>query len=156
MVVANLEYIGKNLEIVELKDGRHCTVVMVCDWVKANYRGRNATVRKDEWGFTLANFNSMVLFGYESFAFSIHCDQVFFLDEDEEPGWKVVLRTEVWGRRIDSKMEEEEEIPIFSMGSDSVSVGLRAPETIPETTLDPIPTGRHIQLNEILNEVVEE
>ena len=46
VVDANLEYIGQILEIVELNYGRHCTVLLVCDWVKANYRGRNATLKK--------------------------------------------------------------------------------------------------------------
>ena len=115
-VDANLEYIGQILEIVELNYGRHCTVLLVCDWVKANYRGRNATVKKDEWGFTMANFNSLVPFGYESFAFPVHCDQVFFSDDEDEPGWRVVLRTEVRGRRIDSEMEEEEEAEIVCNG----------------------------------------
>jgi hypothetical protein len=124
--------------------------------VKANYRGRNATVKKDEWGFTIANFNAMVPFGYESFAFPVHCDQVFFSDVEEEPGWRVVLRTEVRGRRIDSDRTEEEEIPMFAMGSDIDFAGLRAPDIIPETEADPLPTGRDIRLNDILNEVLGE
>jgi hypothetical protein len=156
VVDANLEYIGQILEIVELNYGRHCTVLLVCDWVKANYRGRNATVKKDEWGFTLANFNTMVPFGYESFAFPIHCDQVFFSDVEEEPGWKVVLRTEVRGRRVDNDIEEDDPIPMFAMGADVDFEGLRAPEIMPETHQDPLPTGRDIRLNDILNEVLGE
>jgi hypothetical protein len=156
VVDANLEYIGQILEIVELNYGRHCTVLLVCDWVKANYRGRNATVRKDEWGFTLANFNTMVPFGYESFAFPIHCDQVFFSDVEDEPGWRVVLRTEVRGRRIDNNIEDEVVNPMFDMGADVDFEGLRAPDVIPETHLDPLPTGRNIRLNDILNEVLGE
>lgn len=156
LVEANLEYIGQILEIVELNYGRHCTVLLVCEWVKANYRGRSATVRKDEWGFTLANFNNMVPFGYESFSFPVHCDQVFFSDEEDEPGWKVVLRTEVRGRRIDNEMEDPDEHPMFSMGSDYDFEGLRVPESIPERNPDPLPTGRNIQINEIINAVVEE
>jgi hypothetical protein len=156
VVDANLEYIGQILEIVELNYGRHCTVLLVCDWVKANYRGRNATVRKDEWGFTLANFNTMVPFGYESFAFPVHCDQVFFSDVEDEPGWRVVLRTEVRGRRIDNNIEEEDVNPMFDMGADVDFEGLRAPDVIPETHPDPLPTGRNIRLNDILNEVLGE
>ena len=153
---ANLEYIGQILEIVELNYGRHCTVILVCDWVKANYRGRNATVRKDEWGFTVANFNTMVSYGYESFAFPVHCDQVFFSDEEDEPGWRVVLRTDVRGRRVDSEMEEHEEIPMFAMGADLDFQGLRAPDEVPESNPDPLPSGRNIRINEVLNEVMEE
>jgi len=156
VVDANLEYIGQILEIVELNYGRHCTVLLVCDWVKANYRGRNATVRKDEWGFTVANFNTMVPFGYESFAFPVHCDHVFFSDVEEEPGWRVVLRTEVRGRRIDNNIEEEDVNPMFDMGADVDFEGLRAPDVIPETHPDPLPTGRNIRLNDILNEVLGE
>jgi hypothetical protein len=52
LVDANLEYIGQILEIVELNYGRHCTVLLVCDWVKANYRGRNATRSIHGWGTT--------------------------------------------------------------------------------------------------------
>ena len=42
----------------------------------------------------------------------------FFSDEEDEPGWRVVLRTEVRGRRVDSEMEEHDEIPMFAMGAD--------------------------------------
>jgi hypothetical protein len=156
VVEENVEYIGQILEIVELNYGRHCTVILVCDWVKANYRGRNVTVKKDEWGFTVANFNTMVPYGYESFAFPVHCDQVFFSDEEGEPGWKVVLRTEVRGRRVDSEMEEHDEIPMFAMGADSDFQGLRVPEEVPEINPDPLPSGRNVRLNEVLNEEGEE
>lgn len=44
-----LEYIGHIMEIVELKYVWHCNVVLVCEWMKANFRGRNAMVRKDEY-----------------------------------------------------------------------------------------------------------
>ena len=45
---AELEYIGQISEIVELNYGRHCTMLLICEWVKANYRGWNATVKSDE------------------------------------------------------------------------------------------------------------
>lgn len=126
VVDANLEYIGQILEIVELNYGRHCTVLLVCDWVKANYN------------------------------FPIHCDQVFFSDVEDEPGWRVVLRTEVRGRRIDNNIEDEDVNPMFEMGADVDFEGLRAPDVIPETPPDPLPTGRNIRLNDILNEVLGE
>jgi hypothetical protein len=154
-VDANLEYIGQILEIVELNYGRHCVVVLDCEWVKANYRGRNATVKKDEWGFTMANFNALVPHGYESFAFPIHCEQVFFSDDEDEPGWRVVLRTEVRGRRIDNTMEEEDEAEIFAMGRDIDFEGLRAPAEIPETDPAPLPTGRNIRMPQIVEQMGE-
>jgi hypothetical protein len=33
-------------------------------------------IKKDRWGFTLANFDSMVHIGLESFAFLLHIEQV--------------------------------------------------------------------------------
>ena len=156
MVNADLEYIGQISKIVELNYGGHCTVLLVCDWVKANYRGRNATVKKDEWGFTLANFRSMVPFGYESLAFPIHCKQVFFSDDEDEPGWKVVLWTEVRGQRIDNEMEEEEDPEMFAMGRDDDFDGLRVPMEVPETFPNPLPGGRNIEVNQVFNERMHE
>lgn len=153
---ATLEYIGQIVEILELDYGRHCTIVLVCEWVKANYRGRNATVKKDEWRFTLANFNSLLPFGNESFAFPINCDQVFFSDAKDEPGWKVVLRTEVRGRRIDNDMEDAEEVEMFRMGDDVDFQGLRESTVIAEQNPEALPTGRNICMRDVLGEGIEE
>ena len=151
-----LEYIGEIDEIVEIDYSRHYVVLLVCDWVKANYRGRNATVKKDEWGFTMANFRARVPFGYESFVFPIHCQQVFFLDDEDEVGWKVVLRTEVRGRRIDIRAEEEEEPQMFAMERDEDFEGLQVPFEIPESNSNAPAGGRDIGLNELFIESVEE
>jgi len=153
---ATLEYVGQLLEIVELNYGRHCIVVFICEWVKANYSGRNATVKKDEWGFTMANFNSLVPFGYESFAFPIHCDQIFFSDVEEDPGWKIVLRAEVRGRRVDTEMHDEEEAEIFRMGENVKFEGLRAATEIEEVHGIPMRTGRDIGMNKILGERIQD
>jgi len=152
MLNADLEYIGQISEIVELNYRRHCIVLLVCDWVKANYKGRNATIKEDEWGFTLANFGSMVPFGYESLAFPIHCQQVFFSDDEEEPGWKVVLKTEVRGHRIDNEIEEEE-LEMFAMGRDSDFEGLRAATEDPESIPEPMEGGRNIEVQQVFNDL---
>ena len=91
-------------------------------------------------GFTMANFNALVPHGYESFAFPFHCERVFFSDNENESGWRVLLRTEVRGRKIDSTMEEEEEVEIFAMSMDIDFEGLRAPIKIPEIDAAPLPT----------------
>lgn len=100
-VQAAVEYVGNLQEIVELDYNSHCVIILVCEWVKANYAGTNATVRKDRMGFTMANFNRMIPYGKESFAFPIHVQQIFFSDDLLCPGWKVVCKTEVRGCRID-------------------------------------------------------
>lgn len=56
-VNVDVEYVGHIEEILELNYRRHCLVVLVCDFVKANYVGENATIKKDKWGFTLANYD---------------------------------------------------------------------------------------------------
>jgi hypothetical protein len=55
-VVADIEYVGNLQEIVELNYGGPCVIVLFCKFVKANYCGQYTTIKKDRWGFTLANF----------------------------------------------------------------------------------------------------
>ena len=155
-ITANLEYVGQILEILELNYRRLRVVLLVCDWVKANYRGQNATIKKDEWGFTMANFEALVPFGYESFAFPIHCHQVFFSDDEDDPAWKVVLRTEVRGRRHDSEEDEEDEAGIFSMGRDADFQGFEVASEVPESYPNPLSSGRTIPVNELFSETPEE
>jgi hypothetical protein len=45
-----------------------------CNWVKVNFQGNVAMVKRDKWGFTLANFTSLVPFGRESFAFLVRVE----------------------------------------------------------------------------------
>jgi hypothetical protein len=91
IVIASLEYVGNVEEILELDYGIVCLVVLVCTWVKANYRGPSSIIKKDRWGFTVANFESLIQPGYESFAFPLHVDQVYLSRCPDMPGWKVVI-----------------------------------------------------------------
>jgi hypothetical protein len=45
--VALVEYLGNGEEILEVKYRSLCVTVLVCSWTKANYKGPNATIRKD-------------------------------------------------------------------------------------------------------------
>jgi len=155
-VNADLEYIGQILEILGIDYSGYCVLLLVCDWMEANYRGRNATVKKDEWGFTMANFGSLVPYGYESLAFPIHYHQMFFSDDEDEPGWKVVMRIEVRGHRVDSEMDDKEDLEIFAMGRDFDFEGLRVASELLETCRDPLPGGRNIELNEVMNSAMED
>jgi hypothetical protein len=47
-VNADVEYVGHIEEILELNYRHHCLVVLFCDFVKANYMGENATMKKDK------------------------------------------------------------------------------------------------------------
>ena len=73
-VQADVEYVGHIEEILELDYRRYCVVVLVCDFVKANYVGENATIVKDKWRFTLANYDRRPgVICRDSFAFPKHC-----------------------------------------------------------------------------------
>jgi len=74
-VNADVKYIGHIKEIMELNYRNHCIVVLVCDFVKANYIGENAMIKKDKWSFTSANYERRPrVVRCDSFAFSKHCE----------------------------------------------------------------------------------
>ena len=74
LVLADVEYVGQVHEILELNYGGLCVIVLLCNWIKANYRGSSATMKKDKWGFNLVNFEHPLPFGPESFAFPMHVE----------------------------------------------------------------------------------
>jgi hypothetical protein len=83
------------------------------------------TVKKDKWGFTMANFESQIPFGPESFALLVHVEQVFFCNAHDEPGWKVVLRKEIRGKRIFQSVGVAEDRGMFQPSEDADHEGLR-------------------------------
>ena len=155
-VEAAVEYVGHLQEILELDYTTHCVIILVCEWVKANYAGTNATVKKDRLGFTMANFNRMIPYGKESFAFPIHVQQVFFSNDILYPGWKVVCRKEARGRRTDKNACGEDVEGLFGLGRTADHEGLQAPVILPEELLAPLPTGRQVQRQDLLHPIMEE
>lgn len=155
-VLADVEYVGQVHEIIEVNYGRLCVIVLFCSWIKANYRGNSATMKRDKWGFNLANFAQPLPFGPESFAFPMHVEQVFFADAREEPRWKVILRKEVRGRRVSGNMGAFEDGGMFSMGEDVEHEGLRAPEVILEENSAALETGRRIRREDAFAQWLEE
>jgi hypothetical protein len=147
---ADVEYVGHIEEILELNYRRHCLVVLVCDFVKANYVGENATIKKDKWGFTLANYDRR--FGRicrDSFTFPRHCEQVFYSNARESPGWRVVLRKEVRGRRVVPNNESETEPELFQMGQDEDFEGLRPDREVGEQAVEAATTGENVILEPV-------
>lgn len=57
---------------------------------------------------------------------------------------------------MDNEMAEEEEAEMFALGRDLDFEGLRASAEIPETNPKPLPTGRHIQMPQIVEQGREE
>ena len=150
-VNADEEYVGHIEEILELNYRRHCVVVLVCDFVKANYVGKNATVKRDKWGFTLANYERRYgTICRDSFAFPRHCEQVFFSRARESPGWRVVLRKEVRGRRVLPNIEDEEDAQLFQMGQDEDFAGLRPDREVGEQEVEMAATGEDVILQPVM------
>ena len=149
-VQADVEYVGHIEEILELNYRRHCLVVLVCDFVKSNYSGDTATIKKDRWGFTLANYRRR--YGSicrDSFAFPIHCEQVYYSEALESPGWQVVLRKEVRGKRVVPNNSEDVQPQMFEMGIDEDFDGLRPDREVGEGQVPAAATGETVVLEPI-------
>ena len=58
------------------------------------WSGPWATMKRDEYGFTLVKFDHTILYSANSFAFPLHAQQVFFVDNVAHLGYKVVLQKE--------------------------------------------------------------
>jgi hypothetical protein len=128
--VVNIEYIGTVEEILELDYRSHCCLVLVCDRVKAKYGGPAATIERDDYGFTRANFSTRIHMSADSFAFPIHCQQVFFSKDHQKPRWKVVCRVDVRGRHSELQFPRND-IELLAVGADNDFLGLRSTEATP-------------------------
>jgi hypothetical protein len=80
MTTTNLEYVGWVEEII----GEF--LVLYYTWVKADMRGPHATMKRDEYGFTLIRPDRPIRYSTNSFAFPVHVQQVFFVDDVGNPG----------------------------------------------------------------------
>jgi len=56
LMLAKLEYIRWVEKSLELNYGDLKTIVLLCNWVKVNYNGNSATMKRDKYDFTLVNF----------------------------------------------------------------------------------------------------
>jgi len=119
------EYVGYIEEILELDYRNHCTTVLVCDWIKATRDARYPNIQRDRYGFTIANFNHMDGKVHpDSFAFPLHCQQVFLSDDLQRPGWKIMCRTDVRGRRKELQFAKPSST-LVDVGNDEDYVGLQ-------------------------------
>jgi hypothetical protein len=113
----------------------------VCDWVRPSADPRHPNITQDQYGFTVANFNRMDgKVHSNSFAFPLHCQQVFFSNDPTRPGWKVVCRTDVRGRR--GQLQTGHCLPrIIDVGHDADFVGLQPQMQDVESTREPATDG---------------
>ena len=105
MRTTNLEYVGWVEEIISVECGKFEVVVLYCTWAQVNSSGTRATMNCDEYGFTIFEVDRLIPYSAYSFAFPLHMQQVFFLDDGGNDGWKIVLRRGPQSCRVPSKVD---------------------------------------------------
>jgi hypothetical protein len=123
---ANLEYIGWIDEIIAVDYGQFELLVLYYTWVHANKAGAQATMKQDEYGFTLINSDRTIPYSADSFAFPLHVQQIFFVEDTNNPSWKIVLHKEARGARIASKADGILDLQCLNIGRDEEHAGLSA------------------------------
>jgi hypothetical protein len=136
MRIANLEYVGWVDEIISVDYGKFEVVVLYCTWAQANKRGARATMKCDEYGFTLFRFDRLIPYSADSFAFPLHVQQVFYVDDEDNNGWKIVLRRQPRGARVESSDGGRNDLQSVQLGRVEEHVGLRPEYTTVEREPD--------------------
>ena len=150
--------VGLLKDILLVTYGKLSCVVMRGEWMKSTEQGR-AIVRKDRLGFWSVLYDARTTNNdHNPFVFPSRVSQVYFMNDELSPDWKVVLHHEPQARRVTQEKEfadidsagEQFPPPIGSGNafegscsnsnhSDSAPVILRAntvPALAPEATLD--------------------
>lgn len=147
-IIGDIEYVGTLEEIVEVSYTGLCVMVLICRWVRENYRGPHATVKRDRWGFTMANFESVVPLGPKFFSFPLHVEQVYFCIDWDEVGWKVVMRKEGRGKRVFQSVRAGVDTALFDIGLNTDHQGLHATREVGEENATHMPNGQNIRADE--------
>ena len=82
------------------------------------------TIKCDEYGFALFKFDRLIPYSADSFAFPLHVQQVFFVDDGGNDGWKIVLRREPRGSRVLSRVDGGPDLQALQVGRDADHHGL--------------------------------
>jgi hypothetical protein len=83
-------------------------------------------MKQDEYGFTLINSDRTIPYSADSFAFPLHVQQIFFVEDTNNPSWKIVLHKEARGARIASKADGILDLQCLNIGRDEEHAGLSA------------------------------
>jgi hypothetical protein len=108
-------------------------------------------MKRDEYGFTLVKFDRTILYSSDSFAFPLHAQQVFFVDDVAHPGWKVVLRKEARSVRATSMAKGRPDLHCLSFSDDAENQGLMAQNVTDDTAAMPpvLSNSRELSRNEV-------
>jgi hypothetical protein len=138
----SVNYVGVVKDILKL-DYRPMSrpiVLMRCQWTKRSDNRGNPTYIHDDAGFLIVNVRHNLPRMSDPFISAAQATQVFYLDDPQKPGWKVVLRKEARAKR-----EVAENADAFITTSVETR-GLIAPVQIPPPPMTPSLVGA-IQLS---------
>jgi hypothetical protein len=123
-----VNYVGVLKDILKVDYGpmRQPVILLHCEWIKREDNRGNPTYVRDDAGFLVVNFRHKLRNMSDPFIFPSQGTQVFFSDDPEKAGWKVVLRKEPCAR-----LEVVDTSDVFITTSVETS-GLTAPAHIPE------------------------
>lgn len=93
-VLDDVTYYGRVIDIIELNySGQFSVVLFECEWVDVF---SEEGMKKDKYGYTLVNFSHLIHKGekieHEPFIFPNQADQVFYVEDEMNPGWSVVVK----------------------------------------------------------------
>ena len=91
-----LNYVGIQKDILKLKYGPFCKLLIFirCGWMKQYDNWGNRTYVSHNVGLMVVNFRHKVPKMLEPFLFPSQTTQIFWSDEVNKPGWKMVLAKE--------------------------------------------------------------
>ena len=123
----SLNYVGILQDILKLNYGPlHTPIILLrCEWMKRDDNRGNPTYVRDDVGFMVVNFRHKLPKMSEPFIFPSQATQVFWSDEVDKPGWKVVLLKEAR-----SKREEQGTTNVF-ITTTAEAQGMHAPDRLP-------------------------
>ena len=150
-MLANVEYVGWVEEIIGADYGKFELLLLYCKWVQATWIGPWATMKRDEHGFTLVNIDRTIPYSSDSFAFPLHAQNVFFVDDVTHPGWKVVLRKEARSVRVTSMADGRPDLHCLSLRDDAETQGLMAQNVTVDTVAMPpvLSNSRELSSNKV-------
>ncbi|XP_073362524.1 uncharacterized protein [Aegilops tauschii subsp. strangulata] len=93
-VLRDVTYYGRVIDIVELNySGQFSVVLFKCEWVNVF---SETGMKKDKYGYTLVNFSHLIHKGekieHEPFIFPNQANQVFYVEDELNLGWSVVMK----------------------------------------------------------------
>ena len=89
-----VRFFGKIRMILQLDFGSFTTILLLCDWFRSDTKGKSASVKQDKYGFQLVNTTKIIgssSLDQQPFVMPSHVHQVFYIEDQREHDWSVVL-----------------------------------------------------------------